>query len=52
LQKLYDIRSSGAIRYWLKKYGKEQLLSKIVRVELPEEVAWNKHLEKEKLELE
>lgn len=52
LRKIYDIRGSGTIRYWLKKYGKYHLLNKIVRIEMPEEVERIKKLEKEKLELE
>jgi len=52
LQRIYDIRGSVTIQSWLKKYGRNHLLNKIVRIEMPEEVERIKHLEKEKLALE
>lgn len=51
-QRIYDIKSYGTIRYWLKRYGKHHLLPKIVRIEMRDEKDKLKELEKEKQELE
>ena len=52
MQKIYDIRGSRTIQSWLKKYGREHLLNKIVRIEMAGEIDRIKRLEKEKSELE
>jgi transposase len=46
-QRKYGIRGSSTIRGWLKKYGREQLLPKKVRVEMPNEQDQIQKLEKE-----
>lgn len=48
----YDIRGASTIDTWLKKYGKNHLLAKIVRIEMPDETSRLKSLEKQKQELE
>lgn len=52
IRKKYDIKGSETIQMWLRKYGKNELLNKVVRVEMPEEKDRIKTLEKEKQELE
>lgn len=51
-QKLYSIRGSTTIQKWIRKLGKLQLLNKVVRIELKDELSKLKELEKEKRELE
>lgn len=51
-RKIYDIGSSSTIRYWIKKFGKNHLLSKVVRVEMRNESDKLKELEKQKQQLE
>jgi transposase-like protein len=51
-KKLYGIGGGETIPKWIKKLGKLQLLNKIVRVELKDEVSRVKQLEKEKKDLE
>jgi transposase len=48
----YQIGSCSAIRAWLMKYGKNHLLTKVVRVETTDERDRLKQLEKEKQRLE
>lgn len=48
----YDIRGGQTIQKWIKKYGKEELLPKIVRVEMRGEKDRIKQLEAEKRALE
>ena len=51
-KRIYDIRGSVTIPNWLRKYGKEYLLPKQVRVEMPGEKDRIKQLEKEKREMQ
>jgi len=50
--KLYDIRGNSTIDSWLKKYGKNHLTAKVVRVEMKDEIDRLKQLEREKRKLE
>ena len=43
----YGIRGSITVNHWLRKYGKEQLLPKVIRVERPNERNRLKELKKE-----
>jgi transposase-like protein len=51
-RKVYDIHGGPTIQLWIKKFGKLQLLNKVVRVEMKDEVSKLKQLEKEKKALE
>ena len=51
-RRIYNIGGSSTIQKWIKKYGKNHLLGKIVRIEMPEEVSELKKLKKQKAELE
>lgn len=51
-RKIYDIGGSSTISKWIKKFGKNHLLGKIVRIEMRDEIDQLKKLEKEKAELE
>ncbi len=51
-RKLYGIGGGSVINGWIKKFGKMNLLNKVVRIELTEEITKLKQLEKEKKELE
>ncbi|MCP4584375.1 transposase [Pseudoalteromonas sp.] len=51
-QRKYDISGGATIPGWLKRYGKNHLLAKVVRVERAEERNRIKRLEEEKRELE
>ena len=46
-RKIYDIKGYGTIYEWIKKYGKNHLIGKIVRVEMKGEKDRLKELEKE-----
>lgn len=48
----YGIRSQGTIRYWARKYGKQHLLSKVIRVETPKEIDETQVLRKRVRDLE
>jgi transposase-like protein len=48
----YGIRGSGTIEYWARKYGKNHLLGKVIRVEKPEEINESRELRKRVRELE
>lgn len=48
----YDIRGSSTIQGWLKSYGRYELLSRKVRIEMPDEVDQIKALKKENRTLE
>ncbi len=52
VQRKYDIPTNSTIINWLKKYGKNHLLSKVVRVEDASERNRIKRLEEEKAQLE
>ncbi len=51
-RKIYDIKSSPTIYCWLRKYGKNHLINKVVRVEMRDEKDKIKELERQKRELE
>ena len=51
-KKLYDIKGGQTIQNWLKSYGKNHLLKKVVRIEMADEVGKIKTLEKDKQSLE
>ena len=36
-RRIYDINSAGTIPYWLKRYGKNHLLNKVVRIQMKDE---------------
>jgi len=48
----YGIKGGGTIKGWLKKYGKNHLLSKVVKVKTPEDLDETKALKKRIAELE
>ena len=48
----YGIRGCGTLQVWMRKYGKDHLLSKVVRVETPKEMDELKQLRKRVRELE
>ena len=51
----YGIPGGSTIGQWLKRYGKNQLLSRIVRIEMPDETSPNdiiKQLKNDKQQLE
>jgi len=51
-RKIYDIRGKETIYKWLKKFGKNHLIAKVVRVEMKDEMDRIKQLEREKRQLE
>lgn len=51
-QRLYDIHGSETITKWLRKRGKNHLLTRVVRVQMADETSRVNHLEKEKQRLE
>ena len=51
-RRIYNIGGGSTIHHWIKKYGKNHLLSKVVRIEMRGEKDHLKKLEKEKSELE
>ncbi|MFO7889320.1 MAG: transposase [bacterium] len=51
-RKIYDIKGPATIHRWIRKYGRNHLLNKVVRVEMREEKDKLKHLSSEKKELE
>lgn len=51
-RKIYDIGGKCTIQKWIKKYGKNLLHQKIVRIEMPGEINKLKKLEQEKQQLE
>ena len=46
VQRAYGIHGGGTIGNWIAKYGKENLLSKVIKVETPKEVSEMKQLRK------
>jgi transposase len=36
-RRIYDINSAGTIPYWLRRYGKNHLLNKVVRIQMKDE---------------
>lgn len=51
-RQLYDIGGGSTIQLWIKKFGKNHLLSKIVRIEMKDEKDKIKELKRQKQELE
>jgi transposase-like protein len=51
-RRIYDIKGSETINRWLKKYGREHLLNRVIRVEMKDEKDKLKELERQKRELE
>lgn len=51
-KRLYNIAGGDTIQKWIKKFGKNHLLNKIVRIEMTDEVDRLKTLEEEKRKLE
>jgi len=52
MRRAYGIHGGGTIGSWIAKYGKENLLTKVVKVETPKEVSEMKQLRKRVRELE
>ena len=52
LQKKYDIRGSGTINGWIKKYAKEGFRHELIRIQTKDEIQHIKTLEKKVMELE
>ena len=48
----YGIRGAGMIKYWARKYGKQHLLGKVIRVETPKEINETQVLRKRVRDLE
>lgn len=48
----YGIRGAATIEYWARKYGKQHLLGKVIRVETPKEINEARELRKRVRELE
>ncbi len=51
-RKVYGIGGTNSIQNWIKKFGKLELLNKVVRIEMKDEVSRIKQLENEKKQLE
>ncbi len=51
-RRIYHIGGGATINRWIKKFGKNHLLGKIVRIEMADEVKRLEKLKKEKAELE
>lgn len=51
-QKLYDITGAQTIQNWIRKFGKNHLLNKVVRIEMKDEKDKLKQLEQRNQELE
>lgn len=51
-RRLYDIRGCETIQNWIRKFGKNHLLSKVVRIEMKDEKDRIKELEKKIRQLE
>lgn len=51
-RKIYDIKGYGTIHYWLRKFGKNHLIAKVVRIEMKDEQDKLKELERHQRQLE
>lgn len=51
-KRIYDISGGQTVQSWLRKYGKDHLLSKVIRVSMKDEKDKLKELEREKQKLE
>lgn len=51
-KKIYDIGGGQTIQNWIKRFGKNELLSKVVRIEMKDEKDKYNQLMKEKQQLE
>lgn len=52
VRRIYDIRGKETINRWLKQFGREHLLSRVIRIEMKDEKDKLKELELQKRELE
>lgn len=52
VRRIYDIRGKETISRWLKQFGREHLLSRVIRIEMKDEKDKLKELERQKRELE
>ena len=52
VRKIYEIRGAETINRWLKNFGREHLLNRVIRVEMKDEKDKFKELERQKRELE
>lgn len=51
-RRVYDINGCGTVERWIRKFGKNDLLCRVVRIEMKDEKDRIKQLEKEKRQLE
>jgi transposase len=51
-RRIYDIGGAETIKLWIQQMGKNHLLTRVVRIEMPEEKDLIKELKKQKKELE
>lgn len=51
-KRVYDINGAHTIAIWLKKFGKNHLLNKVIRIEMKDEQDKIKELARQKRELE
>ena len=51
LRKRYGIKGAGTIQKWIRKFGREHLLNKVIRIESMEEKDRLKQLEQENKKL-
>ncbi len=51
-REVYDIKGADTIPNWIKKFGKNHLLHKVIRIEMKDEKDKNKELKRQKRELE
>ena len=51
-RRIYDIKSNATIYRWIQKFGKNHLVTKVIRVEMKDEKDKFKELQQQKRELE
>jgi transposase len=51
-RRIYDIGGAETIKLWIQQMGKKHLLTRVVRIEMPEEKDLIRELKKQKKELE
>lgn len=52
VRRIYDIQGSHTVNGWLKKFGRDHLLNRVVRIEMKDEKDKLRELERQKRELE
>ena len=52
VRRIYDIKGAETISRWLRRFGREHLLNRVIRVEMKDEKDKLKELERQKRELE